>query len=136
VEDPARHLLDAIDAALVGVDPALVVVEWNAATERLTGVARAAALGRPAADVLPLLRDAELAARLARAVAGETPGAGLGLSIAKKIMDAHDGKIVVKNLYGESESGTRFTVVIPRNLQTPEMRRQAWMATDEQRING
>ena len=75
MEDPARHLLDAIDAALVGVDPALVVVEWNAATERLTGVARAAALGRPAADVLPLLRDAELAARLARAVAGETPGA-------------------------------------------------------------
>ncbi len=58
--------------------------------------------------------------------AGETPGAGLGLSIAKKIMDAHNGKIVVKNLYGESESGTRFTVVIPRNLQTPEMRRQAW----------
>ena len=58
--------------------------------------------------------------------AGETPGAGLGLSIAKKIMDAHNGKIVVKNLYGESESGTRFTVVIPRNLQTPEMRRQTW----------
>lgn len=62
--------------------------------------------------------------------AGETPGAGLGLSIAKKIMDAHNGKIVVKNLYGESESGTRFTVVIPRNLQTPEMRRRAW--TEEQ----
>ena len=65
--------------------------------------------------------------------AGETPGAGLGLSIAKKIMDAHNGKIVVKNLYGESESGTRFTVVIPRNLQTPEMRRRAWMATDASR---
>ncbi|HET7090929.1 MAG TPA: ATP-binding protein [Anaerolineae bacterium] len=68
--------------------------------------------------------------------AGEAPGAGLGLSIAKKIMDAHNGKIVVKNLYGESESGTRFTVVIPRNLQTPEMRRREWMATNEQRING
>lgn len=58
--------------------------------------------------------------------AGETPGAGLGLSIAKKIMDAHNGKILVKNLYGESESGTRFTVVIPRHLQTPEMKRRAW----------
>lgn len=58
--------------------------------------------------------------------AGETPGAGLGLSIARKIMDAHNGKILVKNLYGESESGTRFTVVIPRSLQTPEMKRRAW----------
>jgi signal transduction histidine kinase len=62
--------------------------------------------------------------------ASETPGAGLGLSIAKKIMDAHQGEIRVKNLYGEGESGTRFTVVIPRNLQTPEMRRRAWAATD------
>jgi len=58
--------------------------------------------------------------------AGETPGAGLGLSIAKKIMDAHNGQILVKSLYGEGGSGARFTVVIPRNLQTPEMRRRAW----------
>jgi len=56
----------------------------------------------------------------------ETPGAGLGLSIAKKIVDAHHGQILVENLYGEGESGTRFTVVIPRTLQTPEMRRRAW----------
>ena len=58
--------------------------------------------------------------------ASETPGVGLGLSIAKKIMDAHDGQIIVKSLCGEGATGTRFTVVIPRNLQTPEMRRQAW----------
>ena len=58
---------------------------------------------------------------------GETPGAGLGLSIAKKIIDAHNGQILVKTLHGESGlSGTRFTVVIPRNLETPEMRRRAW----------
>jgi len=66
--------------------------------------------------------------------AGETPGAGLGLSIAKKIMDAHHGKIRVKNLYGESESGTRFTVVIPRDLQTPEMKRRAWTAVDNRTL--
>ncbi len=65
--------------------------------------------------------------------AGETPGAGLGLSIAKKIMDAHNGQILVKSLHGESGSGARFTVVIPRDLQTPEMRRRAWKATD---VNG
>ena len=57
--------------------------------------------------------------------AGEIPGAGLGLSIAKKIMDAHDGQILVENLTGEAGvSGTRFAVVIPRTLQTPEMRRR------------
>lgn len=60
---------------------------------------------------------------------GETPGAGLGLSIAKKIIDAHEGQILVKNLASESGGGgTRFTVVIPRNLKTPEMRRREWMA--------
>jgi signal transduction histidine kinase len=58
--------------------------------------------------------------------ADETQGAGLGLSIARKIVDAHNGRILVKNLRGESESGARFTVVIPRNLETPEMKRRAW----------
>ncbi len=61
----------------------------------------------------------------------DTPGVGLGLSIAKKIVDAHDGDIIVKSLHGEGgASGTRFTVAIPRNLQTPEMRRREWMAMD------
>ncbi len=58
----------------------------------------------------------------------DTPGVGLGLSIAKKIMDAHNGEIVVKSLHGDvGATGTRFTVAIPRNLQTPEMRRREWM---------
>jgi signal transduction histidine kinase len=53
---------------------------------------------------------------------------GLGLSIAKKIVDAHDGQILVENLGSDEDpTGTRFTVVIPRNLMTPEMRRQEWM---------
>jgi signal transduction histidine kinase len=62
---------------------------------------------------------------------GETTGAGLGLSIAKMIVDAHYGQIQVKNLSTESgKMGTCFTVTIPRNLMTPEMRRQAWMSMD------
>jgi signal transduction histidine kinase len=61
----------------------------------------------------------------------ETGGMGLGLSIAKKIMDAHNGQILVKNLEGdEGPTGTCFTVVIPRNLMTPEMRRQEWMENE------
>jgi len=57
--------------------------------------------------------------------AGDVPGAGLGLSIARKVMDAHRGKITVQSPYAEGKTGTRFSVVIPRNLQTPEMKRAA-----------
>ncbi|HDD55335.1 MAG TPA: cyclic nucleotide-binding domain-containing protein [Chloroflexi bacterium] len=60
---------------------------------------------------------------------GDSPGAGLGLSIAKKIMDAHHGDILVENLIDEdgNPSGSRFSVHIPLNLSTPEMRRREWL---------
>jgi len=59
---------------------------------------------------------------------GDSPGAGLGLSIAKKIMDAHQGEIRVKNLTSEdgSVTGSRFSVIIPLNLNTPDMQRRDW----------
>ncbi|MEA3441128.1 MAG: ATP-binding protein [Chloroflexota bacterium] len=64
---------------------------------------------------------------------GETAGAGLGLSIAKMIVDAHYGQIQVKNITSEfGGTGTCFTVTIPRNLLTPEMRRQTWMKAEEE----
>jgi signal transduction histidine kinase len=56
---------------------------------------------------------------------GESPGSGLGLSIAKKIIDAHEGDISIENIKSEDYiTGTRFTVQIPRELKTPEMRRR------------
>lgn len=66
---------------------------------------------------------------------GDAPGTGLGLSLAKKIMDAHSGEIRVSSPYAEHKSGTRFAVVIPRNLETLEMRRQRWVLADVNRVN-
>jgi signal transduction histidine kinase len=64
---------------------------------------------------------------------GGSPGAGLGLSIAKKIMDAHNGDIKIKNIMSDNEQviGSRFTVYIPLDLRTPDMRRREWMPESE-----
>ena len=61
----------------------------------------------------------------------QVQGAGLGLSIAEKIIEAHQGKILARNVTAEiGKTGTRFTVYIPRDLKTPEMRRHEWMAAE------
>ena len=64
---------------------------------------------------------------------GDSPGAGLGLSIAKKIMDAHLGDILVTNKTSEDGkiTGSRFSVHIPLKLDTPEMRRREWSPDNE-----
>jgi signal transduction histidine kinase len=46
-------------------------------------------------------------------------GAGLGLSIAKKIVTAHEGTIEVQSPYQPGKPGTRFTIRIPRGLPLP-----------------
>ena len=48
----------------------------------------------------------------------EATGQGLGLSIAKKIVGAHKGRIWVESPYpADGKGGTRFTLTIPRNLE-------------------
>lgn len=51
--------------------------------------------------------------------AADVGGSGLGLSIAKKIVDAHDGIIEVESPYLPDKPGTKFTVKIPRSLTLP-----------------
>ncbi len=83
--------------------------------------------GIPAEDLPHIFKDFYRASNI-----GETTGMGLGLSIAKKIVDAHNGQILVRNLGdNENPTGTCFTVIIPRNLMTPEMRRREWMAEND-----
>lgn len=59
---------------------------------------------------------------------GEVGGTGLGLSIVKKIVDAHDGEIWFESPYTPGKPGTKFTVVIPRDLATPAMKQEEWKA--------
>ena len=68
-----KGLLDSLSEALVVLDPALEVIEWNAAMERLSGIPRADALGRNAESTFTLFRDAAIGSLIRRALAGETP---------------------------------------------------------------
>jgi len=79
--------------------------------------------GIPAEDAPHIFKDFFRASNVE-----DAPGMGLGLSIAKKIVDAHSGQITFRNLAeeGESKTGICFTVIIPRNLKTPEMMRRMW----------
>ncbi|MBF0350220.1 MAG: HAMP domain-containing histidine kinase [SAR324 cluster bacterium] len=50
---------------------------------------------------------------------GKESGTGLGLAICKKIIDAHDGRILAENL--SANRGVQFTIYLPRCLVKPEI---------------
>jgi signal transduction histidine kinase len=52
----------------------------------------------------------------------EIGGAGLGLSIAKKIVVAHEGQIEIQSPYEPGKSGTKVTIRIPQTLPLPKDR--------------
>lgn len=51
--------------------------------------------------------------------AEQISGTGLGLSVTKKIIDAHEGEIAIESPHEPGKSGCRFTIKIPRNLPLP-----------------
>ena len=63
-------LIEGLADAVVVTDASLTVVAWNGVMERLTGVARQDAIGRPATAVLGFLPDVDVAAHLTRALQG------------------------------------------------------------------
>jgi signal transduction histidine kinase len=84
--------------------------------------------GIPPEDLPHIFKDFYRAGNVA-----DEGGMGLGLSISEKIIQAHNGQILVENLQDhEGRSGTRFTVILPRDLTTPEMRRREWMPVERE----
>jgi PAS domain S-box-containing protein len=76
VDHFGASLIEGLEDAVVVTDTALHVVAWNGVMERLTGISRPTALGRPAAGLLAFLRDTDVASHLQRALAGEESSAG------------------------------------------------------------
>jgi PAS domain S-box-containing protein len=70
-----NDLIEGLDDAIVVTDARLAIIAWNSAMQRLAGVSRAQALGRPAVEVLHFLGESGLLAALAAASRGETSAA-------------------------------------------------------------
>lgn len=96
---------NALKYALPGT-PISVLVTSDLASSEASVVVQDCGPGIPP-DEQPFLFDRFFRGKLARI--GDMPGSGLGLSIAKWIVDKHEGRIVVQS----SRLGTSVTVVLP-----------------------
>ena len=51
---------------------------------------------------------------------GQVPGAGLGLTLARQIVQRHGGEIKITSPFGSPDRGTQVTVLLPRRELRPE----------------
>ena len=59
-----------------------------------------------------------------RGIKVDSKGAGLGLSIAKRIVEAHDGKIWVESPCPESGIGSKFFFTLPKNIAITQVEKR------------
>jgi len=59
-----------------------------------------------------------------RGIRVDETGAGLGLSISKKIVEAHGGKIWAESPCSESGVGSKFTFTLPKNQATTQGKKE------------
>ena len=103
-----RNLLEnAVKYSLADSGPVTIRIEPGA--EVVTVSVEDDGPGIPQADVGSVF---EPFFRVDRSRSKKTGGYGLGLSICKRIVEAHVGRLTVENL---TPRGTRFTVTLPRN---------------------
>jgi signal transduction histidine kinase len=65
-------------------------------------------------DELPFVFD-----EFYRVTSLETAPSGLGLAIARRLVEAHGGTISVQSPYAEGQSGTQFAFILPKNPEVP-----------------
>ena len=92
----------------------LITVNSNETTEKIQLEVSDTGIGIPPDEIPKIFAD------FYRGMKVEAEGVGLGLAIAKKIVEAHGGSIWVESPDPETGKGTRFSFTIPKLPDTGE----------------
>jgi PAS domain S-box-containing protein len=115
-------LVDTIDGGLLVVDTELTVMHWNAALERLTGLAREAACGRNLKNLVPALDAIALPEHMGEAMLGEVSFAaelasGVPVDVRCVPLQAEGGHVVGVAGFLTDVSGRQRRTLIARALE-------------------